>query len=338
MTASDSTAAARLRVAVAERALSPEPDATLRDAVETLQVATGDTLEAVIFFGSRRTRAANANAFSAYDLVLVVSAYRAFYEALARAGLTGKSPRLLSALSRWLPPTQVSLRLPSLHAKLAVLSATAFERETSPRRHDHFTIGRLFQPARVLFARTPAAREMAVRAVVAAHFETWRWSRPWLPQTFDAEAYGLRILEVSLGWEIRPEPAGRAGALWNAQRDEQEPVFRALLEDLERSGELRRVAGTDAPWRWQPVRLPGTAERLRLRFYFTRSIARATLRWAKHVLSFEGWLDYIVHKASRHTGEPIELLPHERRWPLVFLWGRVLRYLWQKNRKKGAAR
>jgi hypothetical protein len=60
---------------------------------------------------------------------------------------------------------------------------------------------------------------------------------------------------------------------------------------------------------------------------------RATARWLKHVVSFEGWLDYIVRKASRHTGEPIVLTGRERRWPWVFLWGRLFRYLRDKNRK-----
>jgi len=50
-------------------------------------------------------------------------------------------------------------------------------------------------------------------------------------------------------------------------------------------------------------------------------------------VTFEGWLDYIARKASRHRGEPIELTGRERRWPLVFLWGRVFRYLRTKNRK-----
>jgi hypothetical protein len=62
-------------------------------------------------------------------------------------------------------------------------------------------------------------------------------------------------------------------------------------------------------------------------------MVRATARWGKHVLSFEGWLDYIVRKVSRHSGQAIELTPRERRWPLVFLWGRALRYLRQKDRK-----
>jgi len=77
-------------------------------------------------------------------------------------------------------------------------------------------------------------------------------------------------------------------------------------------------------------------ERLRLRGYFAVSIARATARWFKHVASFEGWLDYIVRKASRHTGQSIELSARERRWPLVFLWGRVFRYLRRKGRGQQA--
>jgi hypothetical protein len=322
-----------LREAVAAEALSPENDVGLLGAVETLRRACGDTLEGLVFFGSRRTRAANANAWSAYDLLAVVPSYKPFYEALHRAGLMAKRPALMALLSRWLPPTQISLRFtaPELHAKVSVLRFDTFLRETSRARRDHFTIGRLFQPSRILLARSEAARAAMLDALVSAHAETWRWARPWLPERFDAEAYGCRALEISMSWEIRPEPPGRAAALWDVQRAAQQPVFEALLAELERQRAVRRLPGEDASW---AAVLPVTVlERLELRFYFSRSIARATTRWAKHMLSFEGWLDYIARKASRHTGEPIELTSRERRWPLVFLWGRVFRYLREKKRK-----
>ena len=331
---------ASLRSAVAERALSPETDEALNGGLELLRAAAGETLDGVIFFGSRRTNAARANAFSAYDLFLVVPSYRAFYRALVRAGLSSKNPFLLALVSTWLPPTQISLRIGEVLIKGAVLTRAILRRETSGRRRDHFTIGRLFQPARVLLARTPELRELLLDALVSAHFETWRWSRPWLPPAFDADAYGQRVLEVSMGWEIRPEPPGRAAALWAAQRDLQRPVFDALLEGLEATGELRRLADDAQPEAgplWAPVRAPSLRQTLALRVYFSASIARATLRWAKHVVSFEGWLDYIVRKASRHSGQSIELSERERRWPLLFLWGRVFRYLRDKNRK-GAVR
>ncbi len=323
-----------LREAVAVLALSPETDAALNAATETLGRVCGDTLTGLVFFGSRRTGAARANRWSAYDLIAVVPAYRPFYRALRRAGLLGKRPSFLAAISRWLPPTQISLRFAAgeLHAKVSVIEGESFRRETSPRRHDHFTIGRLFQPARILLAPSDREREMLLDGLVAAHAETWRWARPWLPERFDAELYASRVLEISMASEIRPEPGGRAQALWCAQRDEQRPVFEALLHELAGRGEVLAVA--EVPPTWARARPVTRMERLRWRAYFSLSKLRATARWMKHVLSFEGWLDYILRKAARHSGQTIELSPRERRWPLVFLWGRVFRYLRERNRRR----
>jgi hypothetical protein len=50
------------------------------------------------------------------------------------------------------------------------------------------------------------------------------------------------------------------------------------------------------------------------------------------VVTFDDWLEFILRKARRHTGQPIELTPRERRLPLVFLWPRVFRYLRHKDR------
>ena len=318
--------------AVAERALCPSADPALDAAVRRLAAAAGDSLVGLVFFGSRRTGAARKDAWSAYDLFVVVAGYRPFYAALRRAGLTGKRPGLLTLVSGWLPPTQCSLRFEDLgvHVKAAVIRYDTYRRETSPRRRDHFCIGRLFQPTLVLHARDEAARQGILDGLSEAVRETWAWSRPWLPGRFGAEAYGRSALGTSMRWEVRPEPAGRADALWLAQKSLQVPVIEALLEELARGGELAPVAALE----WTPTRPVGALERLRLEIYFRRSIVRSTTRWLKHVVTFEGWLDYIVRKASRHTGEPIELTDRERRWPLVFLWGRLFAYLRTKNRQR----
>jgi hypothetical protein len=325
--------AGALDEAVAARALSPGGDATLDRAVEGLVSAAGDSLQGLVFFGSRRSGAARADAWSAYDVFVIVGSYRRFYEAVRRAGLTGKSPRFMSVVSLWLPPTQFSLRLGAddVHVKAAVIRLDTYLRETSPRRRDHFCIGRLFQPTRVLWARDPEARSRILASLVGAHEETWPWVRPWLPERFDAEAYGHTALQASMSWEIRPEPQGRADALWAAQREEQVPVFAALLASLAVRGDIVPAGGM-----WmarEPARWP---ERLRLRLYFGRSLLRATARWLKHTVSFEGWLDYILHKANRHSGEPAQLTDRERRWPWIFLWGRLFRYLRRRDQPRRA--
>jgi hypothetical protein len=287
----------------------------------------------VVFFGSRRTSAERADPWSAHDFFVLVRSYPAAYAALRRSGKTGKGPRLMALLNVFLPPNQVSLRLgdPVIHAKCSVISLAAFLRETSSRRRDHFCIGRLFQPSQVLSAADPETSRSIVAALVSAHAETYRWVRPWLPERFDAEAYCRTALRVSLGREIRPEPEGRAEALWAAQREEQTVVYARLLEELAARGELRPVD----PGTFALVRPVTAGERLRLEAYFAWSLVRATARWLKHMLTFENWLDYILRKVARHTGEEMVLTPRERRMPLLFLWPRLLRFLRQKDGKRG---
>jgi hypothetical protein len=320
-------AAAPLARAISERTLAPSGDPALDAASARLVATAGESLVGLLFFGSRRTGAARADAWSAHDLFVVVESYRPFYAALAAAGLTGKSPGRLALVSRLLPPTQVSLRFPAdgVHVKASVIERRALECETGPRRHDHFCIGRLFQPMRLVHARDEAAREAVLDCLVSAVRETWGWARPWLPPQFDAEAYGQSALATSMRWEVRPEPAGRAAQLWAAQRELQSRALEALLAELCAAGELVAAGGASAAW---SARRPvGRLERLRRSLYFRRSMARATVRWIKHVVSFEGWLDYIVQKAKRHGGQDLELSERERRFPLLLLWGRVFRYL-----------
>lgn len=324
-----------LREAVAARALSPETDDFLEDAVQELALAARGTLDGVIFFGSRRTGAAKANQWSAYDLFVIVHRYRPFYQAMRDAGLSGKRAGFMALISRWLPPTQYSIRLKDspVHMKTAVIQTDTFHRETGPNRRDHFCIGRLFQPSRILYARDQPTKDALLDDLVSAHAATWTWTRPWLLPEFDAGAYGGNALKVSMSWEIRPEPPGRAEALWEAQAEEQTPVFQTLLTDLGAREEIV-PAGEEGAGLWRAARPATAAETFRLKLYFRRSIARTTTRWIKHVLSFEGWLDYILRKANRHSDEPIELSEKERRWPLIFLWPRVIKTLRERKRKE----
>jgi hypothetical protein len=337
MTTATEAGSSALREAVSTRALSAGDDPALAEAAQELALAAAGTLDGLVFFGSRRTGAARSDAFSAHDVFVIVHRYRPFYEAMRRRGLSGKGARVMALLSGWLPPTQYSIRFPDspVHFKAAVIRSDTFHRETSPRRRDHFCIGRLFQPSRILYARDKATGDALVNGLVSAHAETWRWSRPWLPAEFDADGYGGNALKVSMSWEVRPESSGRAEALWDAQREEQRPVFEALLSDLAARGEI--VPAADTEGLWSAARPAGRRERWRLKLYFRRSIVRSTTRWLKHVLTFEGWLDYILHKARRHAGEPVELTERERRWPLIFLWPRLFRYLRARKNKENAS-
>jgi hypothetical protein len=190
-------------------------------------------------------------------------------------------------------------------------------------------VGRLFQPAEILFAADESTRESVVSALAFACAETFNWVRPRLPPTFDVETYCRTLLQVSLGYEIRPELKGRAEVLFRAQATEQEPVYSQLLSDLREAGELEAVE--DGQLRLtRPV---SARERIGRRLDFAVSMARATARWAKYVVTFEDWLDYLLRKIERQTGRTFDLTPRERRWPLLFLWPRMARFILEKDRK-----
>jgi hypothetical protein len=61
--------------------------------------------------------------------------------------------------------------------------------------------------------------------------------------------------------------------------------------------------------------------------YFHRSKRRATLRWLKYIALYDDWLEYILQKVARRSGQTVELTPRERRWPLIFLWPKAIRFL-----------
>jgi hypothetical protein len=319
-----------LAAAVRERVLPAEPSADAAAIARRLAEAAPGTVDGVIFFGSRKSRA-RPDPHSAYDLFVAVSDPRAFYGRLAAAGLVRRSPAVLANLQRILPPNVVSVTLDvagePARAKCAIVTLRGLRRQTSAERDDHFCAGRLFQSTEVVYA-APGLEDELVGALASAHALTWEWVRPWLPARFDAGEYCRTALRVSFAGEIRPEPEGRSEALFEAQAGYLRAVYEVLLRSLAAAGELRE----EAPAVYALAKPASARERARLGRYFGWSKVRATARWGKYVVTFDDWLDFIVRKARRHTGEDIVLTDRERRMPLVFLWPRVIHYLRHKDR------
>ena len=319
-----------LVAAIRERVLPADPSADAAVIARTIAEVAPGAVDAVVFFGSRKSRA-RPDPHSAYDLFVVAADPRAFYDALGAAGRVRRGPGTLAALQRVLPPNVISLTVDGAggpaRAKCAVVTLRGLRRQTSAERDDHFCAGRLFQSTEIVYA-APGLEEEVVGALAAAHALTWDWVRPWLPARFDVDEYCRTALRVSFGGEIRPEPEGRSDALFEAQAGYLRAVYGVLLQSLAAAGDLRDDgAGVYS------LAHPATArDRARLARYFRWSKVRATARWGKYVVTFDDWLDFIVRKARRHTGEDIVLTERERRLPLVFLWPRVIHYLRHKDR------
>jgi hypothetical protein len=298
-----------------------------------LASAFGASTVALLHYGSHAHQS-DARAESAHDYFVIVDDYAAAYRALAAAVGTSYRPRTAAALNRVLPPNVIAVTdrsaAPPLRAKLAVFSLHDFRRACSLRARDHFVRGPLFQSAAQVWSRDSAGRDAVTDAVLDARAGSFVWGRPLLPPRFDVDAYCRTLLAASFAAEIRPESRDRVDALLAAQRTRIVPMYSALLRWLEHAGRLATDGAT------YTLRQPASGkERIRAVVYFRRSKLRATLRWVKYVALYDDWLEYVVQKVARRSGVTITLTPRERRWPLIFLWPKAIRFLRMRPQRRG---
>jgi hypothetical protein len=319
-----------LRAALA-RGLDEPPGPEAAALAEHLAPAFGTATAALIHYGSH-AQDSGAGPGSAWDFFVVVDDYDDAYRALATSRPPSFSAARAAFLNRVLPPNVLSVPAPAgtaaRLAKCCVLSLRDLERACSASPADHFVRARLFQQVQLVWARDAASRERVTAAVVSARASTPDWGRPFLPARFDAAAYARTLLEVSYAAEIRPEDERRVDALMTSQGATIVPMYEALLARLAADGRLVRVAGG-----YRDPRPPGPLARTAARTWFAWSKTRATLRWAKYVALYDDWLEYVVRKVERRGDVAIELTPRERRWPLLFLWPKLVRFLWRPRRQ-----
>jgi hypothetical protein len=314
-----------------------EPDAAALAGF--LARSMGRSTVAVLHYGSR-AQGRKPRADSAFDFFIIVDDYRAAYESLAASVGTSYSPRTASALAHILPPNVIAItdkQGSGLRAKCCVISLAHFARACSPRRKDHFVQGRLFQFVVMPWVRDSDAA-WAIRAAVGeARAGTFTWGRPSLPPRFTVDQYVHAVLSRSLEGEIRPEVGDHARTLADAQQEPLRAIYGPLLRHLAAGGELvtETPGDTETGSVVYSLRAPVTAfERTKTAWYFRISKARTTTRLIKHVVLYEGWLDYIVRKIERSGDTKIELTPREQRWPLIFLWPRFFRYLRDRPQRR----
>lgn len=301
---------------------------------EALAGAAGGSVLAVLLYGSHLL-GARPDKNSALDLVVVVSDYRGFYRALRDAGELHRSVWVMTALSSVLPPNVIAFTPGEGSggiAKCLVVTREDLQAALGPRPKDHFLLGRLIQKVALVWSAGPEDTRALEATVAEARGRVLSWIGPYLDEPFDADSVGRRILEVCYRGEVRPEARDRSNTVFEVQRDHFRSYLEPLLRRAAEDGLLVAVPGGyrfTQPW--------PRAERRRWERHFLRSKIRATTRWLKHVVTFDNWLPYVHRKAERRLGITIVLTPLERRWPLIFLWPRVVRVLFARPEREGPA-
>lgn len=286
--------------------------------------AFGPTTVAIVHYGSR-AQGRQPRADSAFDFFVIVDRYREAYESLAATIGTSYSPRTAAALATVLAPNVIAVNQSAeRRGKACVISLRDLQRACSAHPRDHFTQGRLLQFVLLTWTRDGAAAHAVSQAIAQARARTFGWGRPSLPERFTVDDYVYAVLGRSLAGEIRPESGDHARTLVDAQRDSLRTIYTPLLTHLASQGVLTVEADGHT---YRLASPPGRREAMGTALYFHRSKLRNTTRLLKHVVLYEGWLDYIVRKIDRSGGGQIALTDRERRWPLIFLWPKVFHYL-----------
>lgn len=284
-----------------------------------LAVRFGAGLQAVILYGS---------CLRGGDLLDGLVDLYALVDPTPRA-----EPRLALRLAgRVLPPNVYYLEAPvaaqTVRCKYAVLSLRQFERGTGPRRFESYLWGRFAQPVRVIWADS-AATEVRLHAAFLTAGETLlRRALPALPPEGTVETLWQGALALSYGTELRAERKTRAAELAGHGRDFYAAMTRALEPRLGNQLTLHECDGTLC----YTAHVASAARRVAPLLWGLRRVQGKTLSMArliKGLFTFEGGLDYLAWKLSRHSGQVVEIPDKVRRRPLIHIWG----LFWQLYRR-----
>ena len=307
----------------------------VRDIIDLLKEASGRNIVGIIFFGSRLLGTSPGES-SAADLFVVVENYLAFYDSIGTRLPAARHSGIMAALNRTLPPNIIYLNDPGglrAGAKCFIVSESDLALGLSPDSQDHFFRGRLAQRVHIVHARSERDRQAFETRIDAARHLTLAWVPLYVKGSFSVLDYCRRMMEVSYAAEIRPEASSRVREVCDAQVSFFRLVYGHVLQDGVRDGLL--VAEGD---RFRLAKRSGWRDRWRTAQFFRRSKLRATLRWFKYMLTFDDWLDYIVRKIERRSGERIELTRAERRFPVILLWPKAIRVIRAMRKNEPGAR
>jgi hypothetical protein len=290
---------------------APPDSPALHALVEALRRRHGETVNAILFYGSCLR---SGDLFDGLvDLYLIVDSYTAFYTRKTRA------------LANWvLPPnvfyTEIRVAGRVMRAKYAVISSADLRNGTSRRWFHSYLWGRFTQPTALAWCRDEAARRLIEASFVSARRTFLERVLPRLPAAGRVRDLWQQGLQLSYGAELRAESAGRSAELTAAAVDYYVAATREAATALRYPLTLEGN-GDDIRYRTE---IPALSRALSRAGWILRTAQGKLLsvaRLLKALFTFEGGLDYIAWKLERHSGQRIEIPPRVRRYPLIFIWG-----------------
>lgn len=298
-----------------------ESSAPLRALMDALSARFGEGLQAVILYGS---------CLRSTDLLDGLVDFYVLVESTPKA-----EPRLwLRLAGRILPPNVYYLETPvgaeTVRCKYAVLSLRQFERGAGPHWFQSYLWGRFAQPVKPVWCPSTDVEHRLHAAFFRSGETLLRRALPALPPEGSLDELWQGALALSYATELRAERQGRAAELAGHGRAFYAAMTQALLP---RMGDVLRLeTHADGSLTYHGT-VTARARRLAPALWALRRVqgkALSVARLIKGLFTFEGGLDYLAWKLSRHSGQVVEIPDKVRRRPLIHIWG-FMRHLYRRG-------
>jgi hypothetical protein len=260
----------------------------------------GDTIRAFLLYGSGLREADDHEKL--LDFYVLVDNYTAIH---------GRGAKALGAFL--VPPSVHYMEIIGpdampIRSKYSIISLSAFHRRASGRSLEAMLWARFAQPA-VVISDDPDIRNdiFATLSRAVTHFANE--SLPLLQPGSTSRDLWIRGLVESYRSELRAEnPETRAAELVDRYRDRYDALATALF------GRTNSGAPSLPTASWS------VRQYCRLRWFARRMIGKpmTAIRVLKAVFTFDGGLDYVLHKLHSHSGVTIAVTNAQRRHPLRY--------------------
>lgn len=304
---------ARVRAIIAaEQAAAPPPRAT--DMAAAISAKHGDTVQAFVFYGSGLREADNIDKM--LDYYVLTRSYKDIH---------GKGPKAFASFA--LPPSVHYLEAADrntqpMNSKYSIVSLPAFKRRVTGGAREPMIWARFSQPCLIMACATDPIRDDLITDLAKAVCHFADEASPLMSGKMTPRAFWSRALAESYRTELRAErPLERASEIVDRYAARYTSLGEALFGASDASGNIQiphpaKLARGRARLKWATRRLVGKPA--------------TALRVLKAAFTFDGGLDYVLHKLKSHSDVSIDITPSQRRHPI--LWSPILAYkLWRRG-------
>lgn len=303
----------RVRAVIADEQ-SAAPPVRAASMASAIRNKHGETVQAFVFYGSGLREADNPEKM--LDYYVLTQSY---------SDVHGAGPKALASFL--LPPSVHFLEAHDsngqpMSSKYSIVSLPGFLRRVTGGAREPMIWARFSQPCLIMSCQSERLREQLVSALAKAVIHFADQTAPLVAGKMTPRDFWARALAESYRTELRAEqPLARAREIVERYGPRYDVLGEAIFGSMDAAGLIDIASASSA-----------ARQSTRLKWATRRWIGKpaTALRVLKAAFTFDGGLDYVLHKLKSHSEVEIEVTPHQRRHPI--LWSPVLAWkLWRRG-------